>query len=215
LVTSFLLLASSALAGVQPTTNDLQQLIKNRGIHSGSGFTQAQGDIEAKYGKKAFAPLMKIGESKTAEDSHRYFAIQTAAQLGGVEAESHLKPLLNDSSWMVRSASLNSLMKIRANLDAKEWKKLLKDPALVMRSQAVRAVATAQPDQAADWLIELLQDQNNFRNGRPEWVSFEALKTLPQFTLNEKHRSALKELFKKHKDDKFRKAISPLMKEAP
>ena len=57
---------------------------------------------------------------------------------------------------------------------------LLKDPALVVRLQAVQTVRKLRPPGAADALVATLSDRENYHGGKAQWVPVQALSALAQ-----------------------------------
>ncbi len=174
------LLASSSLLAAVPTQTDLHLEIAK---HKAPGFESLIQDWSTRYGAAAAAPLaglasMKAMGSLPIPDSERYIAAIGAAKLGGKSVSKKLALLLKDPSWMVRNGALRGLTLINDPSQSAAVLPLLKDPALVVRVQAVEATQKLKPTGAVDALLATLSAKENFRDGKAQWVPLRALEAL-------------------------------------
>lgn len=202
----------SSTAATTPSMSEIQALIRKYSIQSRQGFQKAQEAIQNRYGKKAVSSLLKISKSTAQEDTHRYFAILTVSKLDPETGASLIRPFLNDRSWMIRSASLVSLTESKASITEKEWKKLLADPALVIRSQTVRSIAKVKPENSAGWLLKSLKDPAHFHGGKAQWVAYEIVRTLKDIGLSMAQKTELTGMIQKAKDIQFKSEALALLK---
>lgn len=92
-----------------------------------------------------------------------------------------IKRALESNHWFLRNSALISL-KSAPRKKALEWaKKLLFDPALVVRTSAVAVIRHHKGIEARTHLVEALSNRQNFRNGKGLWVRGHISETLKEF----------------------------------
>jgi HEAT repeat protein len=81
---------------------------------------------------------------------------------------------------MLRSAALRALGAIGASADSKAVLALLKDPALVVRTEAIETILRLKPEGSVEALLETLEAPENYHGGKAQWVPQHALEALIQ-----------------------------------
>ncbi|MBC7386850.1 MAG: HEAT repeat domain-containing protein [Cryobacterium sp.] len=156
--------------------------------------TDFQGLIERwerVYGESSAPSLLKIGQDKSAQDSERYVALLAHTKIRGVKNAEALLTLLDDRSWMVRSAALKSIEILGYQPAAKKvLEHLASDPALVIRMQSIETLVKLRPDGLANALVNAAMDSHNyrpgnFRTGRADWVPQKAMEALREIGAKE------------------------------
>jgi hypothetical protein len=136
------------------------------------------------YGAASAPSLLKIARDRKAPNSDRYVAILAHTKLSGPRDAKALLDLLGDHDWMVRSAALKSVEILGyAPAAPKVLRILAKDPALVIRMQAIETLMRLRPAGVADALLNAAMDgknyrPGNFRKGRADWIPQRALAAL-------------------------------------
>lgn len=148
------------------------------------------------YGKASSPALRKIALDAKSPDTDRYIAILAHTRIQGIapnsaakkESDSLIENSLASKSWMVRSAALKSAEILGADaVSPPTSRKILslleKDPALVIRTQAIETLMKLRPEGTADALVRAAMDSKNyrpanFRRGRADWVPQKALEAL-------------------------------------
>ena len=133
---------------------------------------------EYNFGTKAVPPLLRIAADKTNDDPDRYLAVMGAAKLGGMTVAPKLVKLLEDPSWMIRTAALRALTALNHPETAEHVLPLLRDPSLIVRTEAVEAISRLRPPGAKDALLSALEDSANYHQGKAQWVPARALQAL-------------------------------------
>jgi HEAT repeat protein len=141
----------------------------------GSSFETVLKSWERKYGSSAVSPLLGIAADRRNEDTERYMALMGAVKLGGAGTTNAIIPLLKDRSWMLRVASLRALKALRSPEAGTAALSLLRDPALVIRSEAVDAVTELHPKGSEDALLATMERAENYHGGKAAWVPQKAL----------------------------------------
>jgi HEAT repeat protein len=176
------LLSFPALGAPNPTTKRILRDIHGR---AGSNFLPLIQKWQDEHGARAVPELLAISRDAKLEDSTRYIALLAATKIGGQAAVSHLYDMLDDRSWMLRSAALRGLMLLRpenpTRLQEKSLLDTLRDKALVVRREAVEAVAALKPRGSVDALLQAAAAQENYVRGRAQWIPQSALKALEEF----------------------------------
>lgn len=131
-----------------------------------------------RIGPKSYRDLHAIAFDPSRPYDLRWRAVISMAWLGGVEAIVDLERALQDSEWYMRDAGLKGLEKIN-RAKASEWaKKLLGDPALVVRSAAVQVLHNLHDTTAEKLLWEKLEAPENFRGEQSLFIRRQILSTL-------------------------------------
>lgn len=139
---------------------------------------------ERVYGAAPAPHLLKIARDPAANDSERYVAILAHTKIQGPKNAEELVKLLDDSNWMVRSAALKSIEILGYSpASVKVLAKLDRDPALVIRMQAIETLMKLRPEGLADALLHAAMNARNYRpanyrTGRADWVPQKALEAI-------------------------------------
>jgi hypothetical protein len=87
---------------------------------------------------------------------------------------------------MIRSAALRALAALHPGASETSVGAailpLLRDPALVVRLEAVRTVRALRPEGAAPALLKAIEDPANYHGGKAQWVPSLALETLHELS---------------------------------
>lgn len=170
----------------------------------------------AKLGPKAYKELMTVAFDSTYGMKVQWRALTAMAMLGKTKAIPEMERALQHKDWYLRNAGLVVLNEIKPS-KAREWaKKLLSDPSLIVRTEAVGVLRKNRDLSARSILWEKLYDKQNFRGTQSLWVRRHIVETLQEMKtpgeemkflkiLDDKDKSlhpaalsALEELTKKH-----------------
>jgi HEAT repeat protein len=176
-VVSVSVFAGTAFASTAPSTRTLRTEIQSD--HS-SSFEPLLEQWSDDYGPSAIKPLLAVAKDHTNSDRVRYIALMGAAKLGGLAGATQITPFLKDSSWMLRNGALRALSALDNPQTAAAVLPLLQDPALVVRLEAVEAVRKLKPHGAAQALVNTLRSQDNYHNGKSQWVPIRSLDALAE-----------------------------------
>jgi HEAT repeat protein len=187
---ALLICASAAFAAVQPrkipvTTPLATSLRSDLASRTGTSFDGLLQRWERQYGARAVDPLLGIAGDPQLADADRYVALMGAARLGGYASAPLFVAYLKDSSWMIRSASLRILTALENPQTAQAVLPLLKDPALVVRLEAVTAVQKLRPVGVVSGLVDCLGDEANYHGGKALWVPLKSLEALAALRASE------------------------------
>ncbi len=177
----------------------------------GSDFAPLLSRWEKRFGSNAVETLMKIAGDRKLEDSDRYIALMAGARLGGSATAETIATFLKDRAWMMRSAALRTLAAFDAKDLGAQTLPLLKDPALVVRMEAVDTVKKLQPEGSVEALLEVVASDENYFHGKAQWVPQRALVALMEMKASRSIAPKLAPLLKRESDPDLQKtAISTL-----
>lgn len=134
-----------------------------------------------KYGAKGGAFLIQTAfDSKEALQT-RWRAITTMGRLDARAFQEPIDRALRSPEWFLRNAALIALLN-----DEREraigWSiRLLEDPALVVRTQAVRNVIALKASSAEPILWKLIYDRQNFKGRQSLWIRAHLAEALAKF----------------------------------
>jgi HEAT repeat protein len=117
--------------------------------------------------------LMSLARDPSLPDPSRYIALQGFAHLSASPPShapaSKIKPLSTDPSWMMRTASLKALEKVSAPEAATLAVTLLKDPALVVRMEALSSIEKLKLSgkEIEHSLLDAAEDPRNWKENQP------------------------------------------------
>jgi hypothetical protein len=142
--------------------------------------------LQKDYGDKAKPVLFSIARDSKLSEQTRYTALMAASRLNlktGIP-EKELKTFLKDKSWMMRTGALRifHLLFKTKNMQPSDFREILftalKDPALLVRNQAVQMVDDLDVKLALPLLILALEDPQNYHHGKPLMVPQKALQSI-------------------------------------
>lgn len=132
-------------------------------------------------GTKAYPFLSAMAFNPHATLQMRWRAITTMGRLDSAHFRADLERSLKDQEWFLRNAGLIALL----NDDRKhaiQWSiRLLTDPALVVRTQAVRNLIALNASEAEPELWKGIFDRHNFKGKRSLWVRAHMAEALAKF----------------------------------
>jgi hypothetical protein len=202
-----ILTAASAYPSPTPTEALLIEALLKKEIWSreSSSFELLMQKFETRYGNKAMVPLLRIASDVRNEDSDRYVALMSAAKLGGAHCAPMFVRFLKDKSWMIRSGALRTLKAFKNPKTAYAVLPLLKDPALVVRTEAIEAIEALHPPNAIKELVSALHESSNYHAGKAQWVPQKALAALLKLNADSKIAIQLQPLLHHEKDPELQR----------
>lgn len=203
-----LALTTSAFAGAANPEKEIRSDLKSR---KGSDFAPLLSRWEKRFGATAVETLLKIAGDRKLEDADRYIALMAGARLGGSATGEAVATFLKDRAWMMRSAALRTLAAFDAKNLGAQTLPLLKDPALVVRMEAVDTVKKLQPEGSIDALLEVVASEDNYVHGKAQWVPQRALVALMEMKASRSIAPKIAPLLKRESDPDLQStAISTL-----
>ena len=199
-------------------------LIHQIGQHQNTDFSSLMKKWEDPAQSPRFAELRSIATDFSHPERTRYIALMGAAQTARADRnakqlESLLLSLQSDPSWVIRSAVLRlAADPTHPPVDAQVRGialKMLKDPALVIRTQAVDAIESLRPAGSEQALAAATLDARNHHGGKALWVPQKALQALIRLEASPQAWSLLPLLEKKQDPALIRLTLETLAKLKP
>jgi hypothetical protein len=135
----------------------------------------------AAHSDKGFVFLSKTAFDAKQSLQTRWRAVTTMGRLDPVRFHSDIDRALNSREWFMRNAGLIALLSDR-RARAVTWStKLLNDPALMVRTQAVRNIIALNARETEPILWKLIYDRRNFNGHSSLWIRAHMAEALAKF----------------------------------
>lgn len=142
---------------------------------------------QAKTVGRAF--LIEIAFDRKADLKSRWRAITTMGRWDPVGFQKPIDQALKSKEWFMRNSALIALQS-DARGRAIRWSRyLVQDPALVVRTQAVRNLIALNAQESEELLWREIFADRNFRNGESLWVRAHMAEALARFANPNRARS--------------------------
>lgn len=138
---------------------------------------------------KAFRQLKDYGHkflSRTAFDSKeamqtRWRAVTTMGRLDAVRFRPEIDKALASKEWFLRNSALIALLSDDRTRAVQISAKMLNDPALVVRTQAVRNLIALNAREAESDLWRALYEKRNYKGNESLWIRAHMAEALAKF----------------------------------
>lgn len=121
-------------------------------------------------GHWAYRNLIKLAFDRQRPVQLRWRALTRMAKIGRKNSLPELERAARSDEWFLRAASLVSFRRVDHEKAISWARQLLKDPALVVRAEAVTTIKRMLDRGAKPLLFEQLYHQRNFRHGKSLWL---------------------------------------------
>lgn len=111
---------------------------------------------------KAIPGLITVMKSKKYPDKNRWVATMTLARIMGKKSSAFLAKFLNHPNWVLRMASMKSLLALGEKKYANEYAKALKDKSFIVRKQALDVIIKLNLKSKAANVWAMLYDKDNY-----------------------------------------------------
>lgn len=133
-------------------------------------------------GSSAKPFLSRLAQRKEAGLSLRWRAITTMGRLDPVGFRADLEKALQSSEWFIRNAAAIAIRNADRG-EAVNWSaRLLRDPALVVRTQAVRNLIDLNARETEPILWKMLFEKMNFRGQDGLWIRAHLAEAVAKFS---------------------------------
>ncbi len=148
------------------------------------------------YSGKAIPSLIKVMKSSAYPDKNRWVATFLVGRIMGKKSGPFISKFLKHPNWVMRMASLKTLLALKQDQYAGLYAKALKDKSFIVRKQALQNIRNLSLTKNASAVWGMLYDKRNYY--------------LPKKG-TKKRTNLIKEAIKTIGDLKFKKAIKPLL----
>ena len=113
-------------------------------------------------GGKSIATLVQVMKGDSFPDKSRWLATFLVGKIMGKESSSFLVKFLNHPNWILRLASLKTLLALKQDQFVLEFANSLKDESLLVRKQALENIRYLKIKEAAPYVWSMLYDKKNY-----------------------------------------------------
>lgn len=154
-----------------------------------------------KQGGQSVEALIEVMKNGKYPDKNRWMATFLLGQIMGEKSAPFLSKFLHHPHWVMRMASLKTMLALKQKNYGRQYATLLKDESFIVRSQALDNIRTLKTAEAAPQVWAMLYDKKNYYqptlNGKP---------------MKAKRSNIIKNVILTIGDLKFEKARLPLIK---
>ena len=154
-------------------------------------------DKTLKLGTEAVPALIEIMKNSQYPDKNRWIATFLMGKIMGVQSAAFVAKFTQHPQWVMRLASLKTLLALKQKDFAPMYRDALQDPSLMVRSQALTNIHQLQIKEEAQHVWAMLYNKDNYQqsqNGK------------------NKRMDIIREVIKVVGDLDFKKAQEPLLK---
>lgn len=154
-----------------------------------------------KQGGKSVEALVEVMKNGKYPDKNRWMATFLLGQIMGEKSAPFLVKFLNHPHWVMRMASLKTMLALKQKNYSRQYANLLKDDSFIVRAQALDNIRILKSTEAAPQVWAMLYDKKNYYQPT---INGKALKS--------KRSNIIKNVILTIGDLKFEKAKAPLIK---
>lgn len=154
-----------------------------------------------KHGGQSVDALIEVMKNGKYPDKNRWVATFLLGQIMGDKSAPFLAKFLQHPHWVMRMASLKTMLALKQNKYGKEYATLLKDESFIVRSQALENIRLLEMKEVAPQVWSMLYDKKNYHQPK---INGKVMKS--------KRSHIIKDIILTVGDLKFEKAKDPLMK---
>lgn len=158
-------------------------------------------DLTLAHGKQSAEALIEVMKNGKYPDKNRWVATFLLGQIAGDKSAPFLAKFLKHPSWVMRMASLKTMLALKQNKYESQYAMLLSDDSFIVRSQALENIRTLNLTHSAPLVWAMLYDKKNYHQP-----------TLNGKELKTKRTNIIKSIITTIGDLKFEKAKAPLIK---
>lgn len=118
-------------------------------------------------GGKAVPVLLEVMKNDSYPDKSRWLATFLVGQIMGKKASSLLVKFTRHPNWVLRMASLKTLLAIKDKSQADSFARALRDKSFLVRRQALDNIAHMELKDYAAHVWAMLYDKRNYYEGKP------------------------------------------------
>jgi HEAT repeat protein len=142
------------------TNAKFESIFKNQQL-SINEKTFLQNELIAK-GTALVPSLIKVINEKNYSDQGKWLACFYIGKVMGKNATNYLNKLLNHPNWIIRLASLKTLLNLNVKDNGSNYAAKLKDESYLVRLQAIENIKILKLNNYAPKIIEVLTDKRNY-----------------------------------------------------
>ncbi|MBC7714818.1 MAG: HEAT repeat domain-containing protein [Rhizobacter sp.] len=154
-----------------------------------------------KHGGESVEALVEVMKNGKYPDKNRWMATFLLGQIMGEKSAPFLSKFLKHPHWVMRMASLKTMLALKQKNYSRQYASLLKDDSFIVRAQALDNIRILKTADAAPAVWAMLYDKKNYYQP-----------TMNGKALKAKRSNIIKNVILTVGDLKFEKAKAPLIK---
>ena len=115
-----------------------------------------------KNGGQSVEALIEVMKNGKYPDKNRWMATFLLGQIMGDKSAPFLSKFLKHPHWVMRMASLKTMLALKQKNYAPQYASLLKDDSFIVRSQALDTIRTLKTAEVAPQVWAMLYDKKNY-----------------------------------------------------
>lgn len=151
---------------------------------------------------KSVPALVKVMKSEKYPEKNRWVATFMLGKVMGKKSAPFISKFLNHPSWVMRMASLKTLLALKGTEYKRKFSDALKDKSFIVRSQALDNISKLNLKSEAPFVWQMLYDKRNY---------YAPKKGVSPKVANLKRTNIIKKAILTIGDLKFEKAKAPLL----
>ncbi|MBY0414045.1 MAG: HEAT repeat domain-containing protein [Bdellovibrionales bacterium] len=195
---SFSATAQSAISNSEVKNALLQKYMIN--YNDKVQLAQLKGET-LKHGGQSVEALIEVMKNGKYPDKNRWMATFLLGQIMGDKSAPFLVKFLKHPHWVMRMASLKTMLALKQTNYSRQYATLLNDDSFIVRSQALDNIRTLKTADVAPQVWAMLYDKKNYYQP-----------TMNGKALKSKRSGIIKNVILTIGDLKFEKAKDPLIK---
>ena len=145
-------------------TNEVKDVLLQKYMVNYSNKNQ-MADLKAetmKHGGKSVEALIEVMKNGKYPEKNRWVATFLLGQIMGAKSAPFLAKFLKHPSWVMRMASLKTMLALRQNEYGSQYAMLLSDDSFIVRTQALDNIRTLKISKSAPQVWAMLYDKKNY-----------------------------------------------------
>ena len=165
------------------------------------------------YKGKSVPALVQVMKSGEYPEKNKWIATFLLGQVMGKKSAPFVSKFLKHPSWVMRMASLKTLLALKRVEYKRSYSNALKDKSFIVRSQALDNISKLNLTSEAPFVWQMLYDKRNYYSPKPKknLKSKNAKNVKTQNVENLKRTNLIKKVIATIGDLKFQKAKGPLL----
>lgn len=155
----FSLNGRSAISSNPIKTELLQQYSKN---YKNKKELEKLRSVTLNYGPDSVEALMEVMKNGKYPEKNRWIATFLLGQIVGKKSSPFISKFTKHPNWVLRLASLKSLLQLKEERYIATYANLLKDDSLIVRAQALENIRVLKLSKAAPEVWSMLYDKRNY-----------------------------------------------------
>lgn len=151
------------------------------------------------YSGKSVPALVEVMKSNKYPDKNRWVATFLLGRIMGKKGSPFIGKFMDHPSWVMRMASLKTLLALKEDRFGHFYAKALKDKSFLVRKQALENIRRLELKKYSGHVWGMLYDKKNYYQGKEKGK-----------LANKKRTNIIKDAVKAVGDLKFEKALKPL-----